>query len=468
MGAAKHLSSEDVVAMLQAAGLTGCVEAAEANQLSGEDLRLLTDGELKEELGWSDDQVAAVRAELAKLEGDPDVSSPADVTVDFSAPTVPQPSEDTKKFRSFTSGKAAAPVSATKASLAEFDRLTKRILELEGMHVETAVSRTGAKLVSIQQYLAAEKVVLEKLRKEGENAAKASEAAESGFYCGKLFAMCSGKHEANVQKRAEELEAAKKKEKEKIAQLEQARKDLASTDAELRAMQARVGELQGCRQSEMALVEGLFDAGTIRDDAEQQLKRAYLDLGPQLHQVREYKRTYSQADELLANAAKQVTDGMQFLQRAMGVNRMDQVGNIMSPGPGGGGGNLMMELAKKRNIAMAEELCNHAKANVIQAKTILPAIPNIKLAEIQQLRFALQLVFDNVVSDAIAGRKIQANIRQMQEFKQTIEEGRRWVHGWLSGRIDQDLAQLEGETKQSKAALDAHRRQLLAAEVAKL
>lgn len=72
-----------------------------------------------------------------------------------------------RKFRSFTSGKAAAPVSATKASLAEFDRLTKRILELEGMHVETAVSRTGAKLVSIQQYLAAEKV---------------SEAALQGFH----------------------------------------------------------------------------------------------------------------------------------------------------------------------------------------------------------------------------------------------------------------------------------------------
>lgn len=129
-------------------------------------------------------------------------------------------------------------------------------------------------------------VVLEKLQKDGAKKAKAAESAQSGWYCGKLFAMCTGKHEANVEERTQALEAVKAKESEKIEQLDQARRDLASTEGELRAMQAQVGELQGCRQSEMALVEGLFTAGTIKDETEQQLQRAYLELGPQLHQAR--------------------------------------------------------------------------------------------------------------------------------------------------------------------------------------
>lgn len=471
MGSTNKLSAEEVVKMLRAAGLDDCVEAATANGLTGEDLCLLTDNELKTELCWSEVQVSAVRKELNKVGGGGEEPvSTAEVKVDFMNPMIPKPSDESQKRRVFKSGKAVAPVPASQAALRDFDKLTKRIRQLESEEVETRVSREGAKLNSIQQYLQTETVVLKRLQDDGAKKVKAAEAAESGYYCGKLFAMCTGQHEAKVEERKKAVEAAKEAEAGKVAQLETATKDLAATEATLREMQAKVGELRGCRDSEIALVEGLFEQGTIRDGREQEMKRAYVELAPQLHQVREYQRTYGQADELLGNAGKQVADGMQFLRRAMGVNRVDQLGNFTTPGPGGGrpGANLVMEMAKKRNIAMAEELCNHAKANVVHAKTILPSIPNINMAEIKRLNFALQVVFDNVVTDAIAGRKIQANIRQMEAFGGQIAEAQRWVRGWLGGRINQDLQRLEAETQQSKAALDAYRTQLLAAEVAKL
>jgi hypothetical protein len=60
--------------------------------------------------------------------------------------------------RVFKSGKVVAPVPASQAALRDFDKLTKRIRELESEEVETRVSREGAKLNSIQQYLQTETV----------------------------------------------------------------------------------------------------------------------------------------------------------------------------------------------------------------------------------------------------------------------------------------------------------------------
>ena len=124
-------------------------------------------------------------------------------------------------------------------------------------------------------------------------------------------------------------------------------------------------------------------------------------------------------------------------------------------------------MAKKRGVAEAEQMCNHAKGNVIRAKQILPAIPNIDLKNVRQLNFAMQLVFDNVVSDAIANRKIEANMRTVQEFKAEVVRGQDWVSSWLNGRIKADAARLDQEAKNAKLALDTYRRQLLTAELAR-
>jgi len=122
---------------------------------------------------------------------------------------------------------------------------------------------------------------------------------------------------------------------------------------------------------------------------------------------------------------------------------------------------------KKRGVSEAEEMCNHAKANVIRAKQILPAIPYIELKNIQQLNFALGIVFDNVVSDAIANRKIEANMQTVQAFKAEVLQAQRWVNSWLNGRIKSDAARLDQEARAAKQALDSYRRNLLASELAK-
>jgi hypothetical protein len=98
MGSTNKLSAEEVVKMLRAAGLDDCVEAATANGLTGEDLCLLTDNELKTELCWSEVQVSAVRKELNKVGGGGEEPvSTAEVKVDFMNPMIPKPSDESQK-----------------------------------------------------------------------------------------------------------------------------------------------------------------------------------------------------------------------------------------------------------------------------------------------------------------------------------------------------------------------------------
>ena len=59
--------------------------------------------------------------------------------------------------------------------------------------------------------------------------------------------------------------------------------------------------------------------------------------------MREFKRCYGQADELLTNAVRMLNEGLRHLQKALSVGRIDQMGNFINPGPNRViGANLVM------------------------------------------------------------------------------------------------------------------------------
>mmetsp|Transcript_21019 Transcript_21019/g.58285 ORF Transcript_21019/g.58285 Transcript_21019/m.58285 type:complete len:351 (+) Transcript_21019:958-2010(+) len=347
-----------------------------------------------------------------------------------------------------------------------------------------------------------------KLHKTAEKIGKKLEKKQEKWFPGKEIQKISGTYEGKMQELQKEFEQMKMKEDQKQADLAKAQVDLKSSTAALQQLRDKVQQLNLCRQAEAALVENLFASGELKDAGEQQLQSKYHAIGPQMQevttqanialsavssagmwanrklfgnfgslppmtheaglQVREFQNCYGQAEELLINASHQLDQGMQSLMRARRAGGMDQAGNFLNPGPQRMvGGNMMLEMMKKRGVSEAEEMCNHAKANVIRAKQILPAIPYIELKNIQQLNFALGIVFDNVVSDAIANRKIEANMQTVQAFKAEVLQAQRWVNSWLNGRIKSDAARLDQEARAAKQALDSYRRNLLASELAK-
>mmetsp|Transcript_21015 Transcript_21015/g.58275 ORF Transcript_21015/g.58275 Transcript_21015/m.58275 type:complete len:311 (+) Transcript_21015:958-1890(+) len=307
-----------------------------------------------------------------------------------------------------------------------------------------------------------------KLHKTAEKIGKKLEKKQEKWFPGKEIQKISGTYEGKMQELQKEFEQMKMKEDQKQADLAKAQVDLKSSTAALQQLRDKVQQLNLCRQAEAALVENLFASGELKDAGEQQLQSKYHAIGPQMQEVREFQNCYGQAEELLINASHQLDQGMQSLMRARRAGGMDQAGNFLNPGPQRMvGGNMMLEMMKKRGVSEAEEMCNHAKANVIRAKQILPAIPYIELKNIQQLNFALGIVFDNVVSDAIANRKIEANMQTVQAFKAEVLQAQRWVNSWLNGRIKSDAARLDQEARAAKQALDSYRRNLLASELAK-
>ncbi len=49
------------------------------------------------------------------------------------------------------------------------------------------------------------------------------------------------------------------------------------------------------------------------------------------------------------------------------------------------------------------------------------------------------IAFDNMVSDLIAMKKIRDMLGTLRSVKSDIDYAERWLHGWISGRIDQDM-----------------------------
>ena len=70
-------------------------------------------------------------------------------------------------------------------------------------------------------------------------------------------------------------------------------------------------------------------------------------------------------------------------------------------------------------------------------------------------------MFDSIVSDMVAKKKIQAALRQVQSMKQDALHAERWLEAWLSGRVREDLQATEQLYAAKKAELDAYRRDLM-------
>ncbi len=60
-----------------------------------------------------------------------------------------------------------------------------------------------------------------------------------------------------------------------------------------------------------------------------------------------------------------------------------------------------------------------------------------------------------------ARRSIQEAMQKLQSMLNDVTYVERWLQGWLSGRIDQDLARLEQSYAAKKSELDGYRRSLL-------
>jgi hypothetical protein len=49
------------------------------------------------------------------------------------------------------------------------------------------------------------------------------------------------------------------------------------------------------------------------------------------------------------------------------------------------------------------------------------------------------VVFDNMISDMIVAAKIRKMLGLLRGVMSDIDYAERWLQGWISGRIDQDL-----------------------------
>lgn len=89
-------------------------------------------------------------------------------------------------------------------------------------------------------------------------------------------------------------------------------------------------------------------------------------------------------------------------------------------------------------------------------------MPRIDLKKVQALRGigVIDIVFDNMVTDLIARRKVQDALQMAREMAADVVYAEKWLEGWMN-KVKVDMSAIDQEYIAKKRELDDYRRHLM-------
>lgn len=338
-------------------------------------------------------------------------------------------------------------------------------VEREGAAQALPAART--RLAAARQRLKLQQQQFEVLRKEEAKDNEKLQKLEDGkWYPGK-YLLGSKRREQKLEGAREQAASSSNKVRAVAAQLEELHAEVNTESNRVSELVARCAALDEARSFCAELLERTFGGMGAGDARENELELEVAQLGPKLAEVRRYKTVYGQAHESMRAASRALDQALQLLQAASGMATLDVAGNFMRPRRvGATPGSLMVDMVKRSQMRQGVQLCRVAADHAIKARALIPDMPRVKAEKLQQLRVGFGLfdvVFDNMISDMIVFAKIRGMLSKARDVQQDVVYAERWLQGWISGRINQDLAALESKLAAKRTELHTVRTQLMQA-----
>ncbi|KAG2492572.1 hypothetical protein HYH03_009233 [Edaphochlamys debaryana] len=494
-------TNADVVAFLRTSGMEGLVEKFEEHEVTGIDILLLDEEELRSMLQITRLQAVKVKklAEAANINDDADdeaVEAAAQQLEAVSLDTggeIPHISanpddlgtvEEQAEIQRAVSirvhaapapamGQPAAPALPAGTAALQLDEGTVHryqtsmhsIMTLEGEGVAQALPAARTRLDVARKQLKMQEEKFESLRsEEAKRSQKLAELQEGKWYPGK-YLFGKAKREAKLERNTQKAEGVSAKVRAVGAALEELHVRVGRETKTVNDLVAKCAQLDEAKAFCAALLQSAFAGGAVGDARENALETEVGMLGPKLEEVRRYKTVYAQAHEHIKGAKQALAQAADLLQRASGLATVDVMSNVFRPMPMRNSmGGVMVDVIKRQQWGQGLQLCRVAADMAIRARSMVPDMPRVKVEKLQQLRMGfgmMDVVFDNIISDMIAARKIRDALAKVRDCLEDVAEGERWLRGWLQNRIDQDLRGLEAQLATRRSELHAHRTHLL-------
>lgn len=498
-------TTQEVVSFLTASGLGAISDRFSENEVTGLDLLLLTEDELKKMLGISKLQAAKVKLALASPEAKEAAAASDQAALDTAAqlsalrvdnshavPAVAVDAEDNAEVMgaelhsatSLTYRRAAPAAPAAAAApgapllpagthnLQLDDQTVARYTtccdtvaryESEGVPVKLPAART--KLDQLTKRFAVQKEQVDKLEEAEDKQEKKVAKLEAGkWYPGKYLSGAK-RRDAKMTRNKDKLDEASNKLRAEGIMLDKLHHQVAQATQDLGELTAKSIELGEAREFCASLLEHAFAGNAVGDGRENTLEREVASLGPKLEECRRYKTVYSQAFELMVSARKCLDQATKVLRTASGLAGVDIAQNFFKPqGFRNTPGGAMVDIIKRQQMRAGAALARQGADAAIKARQLIPDMPRVQVEKLQQMRVGLGLfdvVFDNMISDMMAAAKIRNMLNTVESCKDDVRYAEQWLHGWITGRIDQDLRGYEAQLSSKRKELHAVRAELL-------
>ncbi|GIL56947.1 hypothetical protein Vafri_12228, partial [Volvox africanus] len=538
-------TNSDVLKFLERNDLVALVPIFEENEVTGLDLLLLTEDELRSMLGITKLQAAKVKALVSSDAARPDIEEPG-VSHDFQTGAIPRISDrledcgedeaelsDLRRAGTGVSLPAptataptatavvademptvspatgwllqppAATATAAAAAVAQpstpppprvvgtvipmavapmlppgtgalqldahtvalYQRSVASITQLEGERVAQELPAARSRLAATRKRLQLQEGKFEELRKEEAKRNKKLEELVGGkWYPGK-YILGAKRREEKINRKTEKLEAVSQKVRAVASQLEELHAAEHQQSNLVSELAAKCTALDEARSFCSTLLQSAFAGGAVGDARENMLEAEVAALGPKIEEVRRFKSVYGKAYELMRGAREALDQAWQMLESASGLATIDVASNFLSPIPMmNSPGGLMVDIMKRGQMRQGVELCQVAGELALKSRAMVPDMPRVDAEKLRRLRMGfgmMDVVFDNLISDMMVASKIRGILGALRSVVSDVEYAERWLHGWISGRIDGDLRVLETTLSSKRTELHSYRMHLL-------
>lgn len=285
-------------------------------------------------------------------------------------------------------------------NLSEFRDLTKHIAQLEEhtKGLAGAESQLGP-LLTRQQQLRGKLSSTTAAISKGEEIVK-------GFH--------PFKNKDEWRKKVEDGKQAKAAIEGQLAPLEA---QIAQLQATLNGLRAESADLEASRRSYARLLSAMFDGSTPGFPEEQALEDEASAAYARWVEVATDLPALQQANGLLRQGSQLLGESLQRLQGALGAN---MGAGLMAIGMQRG---TMMEIVQQQHIRASGELAQQANVAIMQAKAVMPSIPQIEQIQIsqQQGMFLFQLMAGGMFMDLVARQRIKESFDYLVGQKRILD-----------------------------------------------
>ncbi|MCF2139922.1 MAG: hypothetical protein K9W44_07700 [Candidatus Lokiarchaeota archaeon] len=332
-----------------------------------------------------------------------------------------------------------------KNSIQEYKNLTRQIEQLQKVDSSYAEHKKYCQILQDQLRIAQKNY--ENLHLTTQKELKDVEKLKN-LSLKSILASIRGDREDKIKKEELEYYTALNREQAAKNDLDELQKRLNIAQSELENLAKLVKKKQNLEKSLVILIDKICEG--VKDPIEDKLEIELQNLLQQQNPLEIHRNQLRNALSHLNNAEFHYSNALESIRKALRASDWDTFFS----------GGYFADSIKHSNIADARDADIRARRSIQLAYKIIPNMPPIPSAKIEDISIFWDVFFDNIFSDLNAREKIVRSRESLMDAYHGVKSAKNWVNNELQ-KINSQFKELHEKIKHTRDELTKRRRVLI-------